>query len=145
QERIAVRAPRERRALGRTVRDENRAAQLRLDELLEELELQLARAVLRAKLDAIALAQRSEHDAIAEVVLRQRVTEPAELEQRVLESDTRERLAEVETLALVLDVRRVEQRPRGLAHELLRERHHVLVVRVRLVELEDREFRVMAR
>src|SRR5690606_32538395 len=137
--------PRERRDFGWIMRDEDRAAQLRLDELLEELELHLARAVLRAKLDAVALAERGERLAVPEPLLRQRVSEAAELEQRVLEPEPRKRPAEVEALALVFDVRRAEHRPRRLAHELLRERHHVLVVRVRLIELEDRELGVVAR
>src|SRR5690606_18008830 len=111
----------------------------------EELELHLAGAVLPAELDAVALAQRGERLAVAEPLLRQRVAEAAELEQRVLEPDPRKRPAEVEALALVLDVRRAEQRPRRLTHELLRERHHVLEVRVRLIELEDRELRIVAR
>src|SRR5690606_26440900 len=83
QERIAVRPPRERRHLRRIVRDEDRPAQLRLDVLLEQLELHLAGAVLGPELDAVPLAQNGQRVAVADAVLRQRIAEAAVLEQRV--------------------------------------------------------------
>src|SRR5690606_3840963 len=102
QERIAVGAPRERRHFSGIVRDEYGAAQLRLYELLEQLELQLAGAVLRMNLDAMTFAKRGENCTLAQTLARDRFGETADLEKRVLEANSRKRRAEIEAFILIV-------------------------------------------
>src|SRR5690606_811804 len=66
-------------------------------------------------------------------------------EQRLLELEQLEALAELVALALVFDRRRAEHLPRGFADHRLSQRDHVPIVRVRLVELEHRELGIVAR
>ena len=98
-ERIGVVAARERRHLGGILRDEHRSLQRRLDGLLEEVVLQLARAVLRSNLDAVRGARDGQHRSVADA--------PGELGIRALERSLDRNLgelrAEIDALALILD------------------------------------------
>src|SRR5690606_18108712 len=115
-----------------------------------QLELQLAGPMIRLHFDTETLAERGERRAVAHVLASQpRLAalraEAAQRQQRILERDVLERLPEIETLALVLDLGRAEQRTGRLADELLRQRHDVAVIRVGLIQLEHRELGVVPR
>ena len=56
-----------------------------------------------------------------------------------------ERLAEVEVLTLEVDDRRAEHALRDFAEQRFRQIHQIAIVRVRLIELEHREFRIVPR
>src|SRR5690606_32439517 len=88
-------------------------------------------------------AEPSEHGTVAQSFLRDGLPEGAVLEQRVLEPNPGESSGELEAFTLVFDIRAAEKSPRRLPHEPLGQRHHVLIVRVSLIELEDRKLRIV--
>ncbi len=114
--RIVLARPGQRRDLDRVVDHERRLAQPRLDMLLEQV-VQLLTHRMPSR------------------VLQDQVRHPLAPEGR----------REIDRLALVARLQRAAGGHRGHHHQVLHQAHHVVVVRVGLVALEEGELRVVSR
>lgn len=129
----------ERRDLRRMARDERRLHQGLLDLLLEGLveDATDAMALLVRDADLIGhLAGLFDRLAGEEILARR-------LFDGVVHADALD-LREVDLDALVVDDRRAEDRLSGIDDNALRDVHHVRVIRIRLIELDRRELRIVA-
>src|SRR5438477_3697752 len=139
---IRVVCPRERRDVDGVRDDEGGLHELRLGGRLEELELQQPHAVGVEHFDVEGnergfqvLRLRELAEVVSGVVFRDRLRHGQAIEA----------LAEVDLDALVRERRLAEHVAAACAQQLLRQIHEVVVVAIRLVELEHRELGVVAR
>ena len=129
----------ERRHLDRIVHEERRLDEFRLDERADEFVNQSAAALRVGGGDAErahSLGERRRVGAIVQI-------HAGEVGHRVVERKPRPGPREADDLAAALHVRSADGLERDLRHERLHEAHHVVVVRVGFVGLQQRELRVV--
>src|SRR5215469_7631183 len=139
-ERIGIVRPRQRRHLGRITVHEGRIQQRALGGLLEQRNLQAARAVLALEADTELLAAFAQVGYIAQ---RQRIDVGVVLDDGLLDGEPAERLAQIVGTSLVGDLLRAVQRVGETAGGFLDPVHEVAVVGVRQVQLEHRELGIV--
>ena len=113
-----------------------------LGRLLEDLDLQLPRAVVGIRLEAEPLAHLAQ---IGPVAQRERIDTRTVLDERLLDRDAAECFAEVVVAPLVADLAGAVNGIAQAPDRLLDPVHEITIIGVREVQLEHREFRVVLR
>ena len=122
--------------------DERRLDELFLGRRLEEFQLKHADAVGPEYLDVERRERDTQIVGLCELV--QRILRMVAMD-RFRHRQAIESVAELDRLALIGDRRRAENLFCDLAHELLGQVHQIVIIPIRLVELEHRELGVMPR
>src|SRR6185503_12635602 len=124
--RIRIVAARKRRDFGRKLEQERRLDELALGNCLEQRELQRSPTLVRFVRNAERIELAREESAIAQV--GGAAVGVAVAADRLRNRQARERLAEIERLALVRHAQAAERGLRGVPHERFGVADHVLAV-----------------